>query len=77
MMDRRSAEHAPGLTDDELYVLLDATRERTRLPQRRPLSGRSHAARENRRQLRGWGHGHTALLREALRRGMKIPHSLI
>lgn len=77
MMGRRHAEHASGLADDELLVLLGVMRQKTTRCQNRPVSGRSAEARSNRRQLRGWGNGHTGLLREALRRKMPVPGHLV
>ena len=77
MMDRRHAEHAPALTDAELITLLGVTLRKTAQYQDRPASGRGAAAADNRRQLRGWRDGHTALLREARRRNMPVPAHLV
>jgi hypothetical protein len=77
MGDRRHAEHAPVLTDTELLVLLGVMRRKTAQFQNRPVSGRSLEARGNRRQLRGWQHGHTGLLREAQRRAIEVPRHLL
>lgn len=76
LIDHRHAQHAPALTDTELLVLLGVMHGKTALFQSRRVAGRSDEACRNRRQLRGWQHGHTGLLREALRRNMQVPAHL-